>query len=86
MNKELVDAMRQIRMSLPLEIRRLISQAARDLYSGPAGIDESYPGFTTACARIREVLEGLDLSDDVFENVPRNRVWGSIVGDLVEYL
>lgn len=38
------------------ETRRLVFFAQQDLYNGPSGLDENYPGFETACQKIREEL------------------------------
>jgi hypothetical protein len=51
----------ETKAALPAEVRTLISQANFDLYYGPSGgglddEDSTYPGFTTACRRIREAL------------------------------
>jgi len=36
------------------ETRRLIAQAPWDLYNGPSGSDEDYPGFTSATTAIND--------------------------------
>lgn len=36
------------------EIQSLVSAATEDLYNGPSGVDEDYPGFATACRAIRD--------------------------------
>ncbi len=45
---------------LSAPIRTLVQQANYDLHYGPGGElaeDESYPGFVSACQRIREALD-----------------------------
>jgi len=38
--------------------KRLITMATCDLYDGPLAVDDpDYPGFETACARIRDALD-----------------------------
>ena len=43
--------------NLSKEIRRLLNQTYFDLYQGPTGNSEDYPGFTTAIKNIRSALD-----------------------------
>lgn len=56
MNNTTIEAAKAAKASLPAEIRALIGQAKYDLYNGPSGNDEDYPGFAAACRLIRHAL------------------------------
>jgi hypothetical protein len=43
-------------VELDEETLKLIRQANFDLYYGPSGNDDDFPGFVTACRRIAEAL------------------------------
>ena len=71
------EAAAEAKASLSDEIRTLIGQANHDLYNGPSGNDENYPGFTTACRVIRNALADIPSStvcdDDTGEGVEIDR-------------
>lgn len=46
---------KEFRENLDRPMRELIGQANFDLYYGPTGTDEGYPGFETAVKRIKAV-------------------------------
>lgn len=58
--------MESIKALYPLEdeIRTLVAQANFDLYAGPCQ-EEGFPGFETACKRIRKALSNVS---DVYED------------------
>jgi hypothetical protein len=50
---------KEFRATLDESVRNLIAQANFDLYYGPSGTDEEYPGFETATKTIKEGLAGI---------------------------
>lgn len=57
---------KEARKLLPQDVQNLIYQTSRDLYDGPSANEGTeYPGFLTACKRIREAADEI-LSDSEF--------------------
>lgn len=63
-------------VQLDAATERLISSANFDLYNGPTGADDDYPGFVKACRQIRAMLADVDdlyvdeQSGEVFDTEP----------------
>ena len=83
---EMAQGVKEIRETLPAEIRTLIGQANFDLYCGPCS-DEDFPGFTTACRLIRDALAEVSLETDEGTEVDRATLIRALVGrELAPYV
>jgi hypothetical protein len=59
MTKQLQPWAKATKEALPAEIKQMIADANLDLYYGSSGTSEEYPGFTTACKKIKEALSDI---------------------------
>jgi hypothetical protein len=50
---------KEYRATLEPNVKRLVDQANFDLYNGPSGNDDDFPGFTTATRTIADALDDL---------------------------